>query len=401
MSRIAYLVSEYPAPSHTFIRREIAALRKARVDIKVFTIRPANGQPTSEMERDAREETQSVLGRTPLAYLAALLGIFLANPVRAAATFRLALGHRAPGLRALVWSVLHFVEATVLARLLRRADAARLHVHFANSGATVGMLAAHMLRMPWSMTLHGISETDYPAGLLLADKVARADFVACASWFMRAQAMRVADPRHWGKLHVVRCGIDPAALPPASVNEDGRVDFICVGRLSGEKGQRGLLEAFAVVRDRLPGARLSLIGGGPLHTELMALADALSVTESVHFHGPLNEAETLAMIARSDVLVLPSFMEGLPLVIIEAMALGKPVVASGVAGIPELVRDGVNGLLVPPSDWSALAGAMAMLATDPEMRNLLGIAAGVAVMDEFVIDRAVLPLISLFAAEGR
>lgn len=401
MNRIAYLVSEYPAPSHTFIRREIAALRKAGLDIAVFTIRPAKGQPASEMERAARAETQSVLGRSPLAYLSALAAAFLTRPARAFGTLRLALRHRAPGLRPLVWAAFHFVEAALLARLLHRAGAARLHVHFANSGATVGLLAAHLQQMPWSMTLHGISETDYPAGLLLADKVARADFVACASWFMRAQAMRVADPRHWHKLHVVRCGVDPAALPPASASGDGQVRFVCVGRLSSEKGQRGLLEAFAAVRGRTPGVQLDLVGDGPLRAELEALAAALGIAEAVRFHGALSEAETLAVIARSDVLVLPSFMEGLPVVIIEAMALGKPVVASGVAGIPELVHDGANGLLVPPSHWRALADAMAMLASDRALRDRLGVAASAAAMDEFAIDRAVLPLIPLFSPEAR
>jgi colanic acid/amylovoran biosynthesis glycosyltransferase len=250
------------------------------------------------------------------------------------------------------------------------------------------------------MTLHGISETDYPAGVMLADKVARADFVSCASWFMRAQAMRVSDPRHWDKLQIVRCGIDLTVLPPTSASEGG-VGFVSVGRLSSEKGQRGLLEAFAEVRGRLPGARLDMVGGGPLHAELVALAEALGVTDAVRFHGPLSETDTLAVTARADILVLPSFMEGLPVVIIEAMALGKPVIASGVAGIPELVRDGVNGLLVPPSHWRALTDAMTRLASDPELRDRLGSAARAAVADEFAIDRAVQPLIPLFSSEDR
>ncbi|MFA7603257.1 MAG: glycosyltransferase family 4 protein [Novosphingobium sp.] len=401
MNRIAYLASEYPAPSHTFIRREIAALRGAGLDIAVFTIRPAKGQPASEVERAARAETQSVLGRSPLAYLSALAAAFLATPARAFGTLRLALRHRAPGLRPLIWALFHFIEAALLTRLLRRAGAARLHVHFANSGATVGLLAAHLRRIPWSMTLHGISETDYPAGLLLADKIARADFVACASWFMRAQAMRVVDSRHWRKLHIVRCGVDPAALPAAMPGGGDGIAFISVGRLSREKGQRGLLEAFAVVRGRTPGARLVLVGDGPLRAELEALAGELGIADAVRFHGALSEAETLEAIARSDVLVLPSFMEGLPVVIIEAMALGKPVVASGVAGIPEIVRDGTNGLLVPPSHWRALAEAMAVLASDRALRDRLGSAAGAAVQDEFAIDRAVLPLIPLFSTEAR
>jgi glycosyltransferase involved in cell wall biosynthesis len=398
MMRIAYLASEYPAPSHTFIRREIAALRRAGLAVVTFSIRPARGEPASDQERADRAETQAVLGRSPFAYAGALASALVTRPARTLGALGLALRHRAPGARALVWALFHFVEAVLLAGLLRRGGVTRLHSHFANSGATVGLLAANIAGIPWSMTLHGVSETDYPAGLMLADKVRRADFVACASWFMRAQAMRVAAPRDWPRLHVVRCGIDPAAMPQAAAESDEAVKFVCVGRLSREKGQRGLLEAFAAVRDAIPRARLDLVGDGPLRAELEALARELDIAAAVRFHGALSEADTLARIAAVDVLVLPSFMEGLPLVIMEAMALGRPVIASGVAGIPELVKHGDNGILVPPSNWSALGQAMIALARDGDERRRLGTAARAAVMDEFAIDRAVRPLIALLTS---
>lgn len=395
MTRIAYLASEYPAPSHTFIRREIAALRRAGLDIATFSIRSPQGDPASEQERIDRAETLNVLGRSPFSYLAALAGLAVACPQRLAATLRLALRHRAPGAKALVWALFHFVEAVLLVRLLRSVGASRLHSHFANSGATVGLLAANLAGMPWSLTLHGVSETDYPAGLLLAEKVRHADFVACASWFMRAQAMRVARPTDWSKLHVVRCGIDPDAMPPVH-EATGVARFICVGRLSPEKGHRGLIEAFASAHARLPDAQLDLVGGGPMRAELELRVAELGLVDAIRFHGALSERDTLAQIAAADVLVLPSFMEGLPLVVMEAMALGKPVITSGVAGIPELVQQDVNGIMVPPSHWQALGDAMVDLAVDPDRRRRLGAAAKAAVMDGFTIDQAVRPLLPLF-----
>ena len=401
MTRIAYLVSEYPAPSHTFIRREIAALRRAGLDMATFSIRPARGAPASEQDRIDRAETRAVLGLSPFVYLRAVVGAFAANPLRTWATLRLALRHRAPGAKALVWALFHFVEAALLAGLLRRAGATRLHSHFANSGATVGLLAAHLAGLPWSMTLHGISETDYPAGLMLADKVHRAEFVACASWFMRAQAMRVADHADWPKLHIVRCGVDLSAMPQPRDASEGPARFVCVGRLSNEKGHRGLIEAFALVGRESPGVRLDLVGDGPLRGELEALVERQGLADRVTLHGALSESETLAQIAAADILVLPSFMEGLPLVIMEAMALAKPVIASGVAGIPELVRDGENGILFPASHWRALADAMLTLAGDPALRRRLGAAGKAAVVEEFAIDRAVQPLIALFDGEER
>lgn len=391
---VAYLASEYPASSHTFIRREIAALRVAGVKIAPFTIRAA---PVGDGPLDlaARAETSEVLGRSAMAYLLSVLAAAASGPLRWLATLRLALHHRVPGARALVWALFHFVEALMLARLLRRVAARHLHVHFANSGATVGMLAAHYLRLPWSMTLHGISETDYPAGPLLADKIARARFTACASWFMRAQAMRHADPEHWDKLHIVRCGIDLKELPQSHEKVDTRVRFVCVGRLSPEKGQRILLVALRGLLDEGVDAQLELIGGGPEQAKLKALTGTLNLNEVVRFSGPLSESETLARIACGDVLVLPSFMEGLPLVLIEAMALGIPVIASAVAGIPELVEHRVNGLLVRASDTQELQRAMADLARDPSLRRALGAVGRASVADEFALPGAALPLLTL------
>ncbi len=401
MTRIAYLTSLYPAPSHTFIRREIAALRAVGLDIRPFSIQRAGGVPVSELDRATREETQAVLGRSPLAYLSAAAGALLSRPLQTLDTLRLALRHRAPGSRAAVWSVFHCIEALLLARLLREAGITRLHSHFANSGATVGMLAAHFNAMPWSLTLHGVSETDYPAGFVLGEKIARADFVACASWFMRAQGMRVAAPGDWEKLHVVRCGVDLAAMPSPSTGEGDGVRFVCVGRLSPEKGHRGLFDAFRAVLAVEPHAQLILVGDGPLRTELRALVQDAGIGASVTFHGALDEAATLAVVAGADVLVLPSLMEGLPVVLMEAMALGKPVISSGVAGIPELVRDGENGILFPPSKWQALTDAMVRLATDAPLRDRLGRAGKSAIAEEFAIDRAVVPLVALFSAGGR
>ena len=213
MTKVAYLVSEYPAPSHTFIRREVAALREKGCEIATFSVRSTDPAGDGPLDRAERRTTTAILARPAAAFARTLLAEAAGSPRKFFHTFALALRHRVPGLRAAVWALFHFAEAIVFARLVRKAALERIHCHFANSGATVGMLAASHLGVPWSMTLHGISETDYPAGALLAEKVRRASFVACASWFMRAQAMRIVDPVHWDKLRIVRCAIDPDALP--------------------------------------------------------------------------------------------------------------------------------------------------------------------------------------------
>lgn len=238
MTRIGYLASQYPASSHTFIAREIAGLRALGADIRTFSIRP--GEPGAELPDGEGPPCRAVLGLRGGRLLAIVLHEFAAHPLRALSTLSLALKHRVPGLRSVVWALFHFAEALVLVRLLREAGVDRVHNHFANSGATVGMLACHFLELPWSLTLHGISETDYPAGQLLSAKIERSEFVACASWFMAAQGARLVDPRHWHKFTLVRCEISPQALPPAlPVQPAGarELRLIAVGRLSRKRAR--------------------------------------------------------------------------------------------------------------------------------------------------------------------
>lgn len=323
------------------------------------------------------------------------LRAILASPAAALRSFALSQSHREKGVRGWVWSLFHFLEALCLATMLRRIGADRLHSHFANSGATVGLLAAHYLGIPWSLTLHGISETDPPAGAMLPDKIRRADFVACASWFMRAQGMRVVEPEQWGKMHIVRCGVSMPAESPAPPRPVRH--FVTVGRISAEKGYPGLVEALRRVRAQVPDLALTIVGDGPLRPAFEAQLSQAGLNECVTLLGGQPEERTLAEIARADAFVLPSLMEGLPVVLMEAMACGKPVIAPAVAGIPELVRDGDTGLLFRPGDWFHLAGQMLRLAQDDELARALGRAGRARVAEEFVIDAAVAPLPMLFA----
>lgn len=396
--RIGYLTSQYPATSHTFIRREVEALRRRGLQIDTFSVRrPAPAEIKSEWDRHAFDETFYLLPVSFIGLAKAHVPAFLRRPRSYLATLSLALKHRVPGLRAMVWALFHFAEAIVLAGEVERRGIGHLHNHFANSAANVGMLASRFLNLPWSLTLHGISETDYPAGLLLADKIKAARFVACVSWFGRAQAMRITPTDQWHKFNIVRCGIGLNDLP-ALTTDDRPFRIVCVGRLSSEKGHAGLLEAFASLRARGGQAQLVLVGDGPEHDDLVNQSVTLGLLEDVTFAGRRDEREVHAEIAGSDLLVLPSFMEGLPVVLMEAMAIGVPVVASHVAGIPELVEDGVEGLLFRPADWTALSGAMMEMLADKEKRTRFAAAARKKVASEFDIELAVTPLISLFAS---
>ena len=397
MTRIAYLVSDYFAPSHTFVRREVAALRKIGMQVSPFSIQKSDAKT---------DEAQSIFGRSLVEYPKALLLALIAHPRRFMRSWWLAIRHRPPGVRALVWSQFHFVEAMVLARLLTDAKCDRVHNHFANSAATVGMIAAGHLGIPWSFTLHGISETDYPAGMLLRDKLERADFVACASYFMQAQAMRAVNFEHWSKMHIVRCGVDLSTITSFGTasepsQEGENVKIICVGRLSAEKGYFGLLEVLARLAVEGISFAVTIVGDGPSAVAIQSKVTELNLDKNIRFTGALSEADTLAEINRSEILVLPSLMEGLPVVLIEALAMQKAVVASQVAGIPELISEGITGLLFAPSKWIDLERQLRNALSNPPLRLSMGREGARRVADEFGSDKAARILSDLFADLSR
>jgi glycosyltransferase involved in cell wall biosynthesis len=394
--RIAYLTSQYPAASHTFIRREIEALRDEGWTVDTFSVRkPGVGEAASERDRVEQAGTFYLLGRSPLAFIGAHAAGFFSSPASYLRTLVHSLGHRAPGARGMLLGLAHFAESVLLARELKRRNIRHLHNHFANSAATVGLLASRFLGIGWSFTMHGISETDYPAGLMLGRKIEAADLVACVSWFGRAQGLRLVYPEHWDKVHVVRCGLPFDRLPARRSRSNGKT-LVCVGRLSPEKGQAGLLEAFAKLRDRHPELRLRLVGDGPDRDALEKHAQKLGLGDAVTFVGRLPEEQTLVEIVEGDLLVLPSFMEGLPIVLMEAMALGVPVIASRVAGIPELVEEGSTGLLFSPSNWDDLAARIDRLLSDDALRSSIAKCAPVRVRSEFDTRKSAKVLSDLF-----
>ncbi|HEX7479769.1 MAG TPA: glycosyltransferase family 4 protein [Polyangiales bacterium] len=403
--RVGYLTSQYPASSHTFIRREIEAVRACGLEVCTFSVRaPREDERRAATDQAAFDQTFYILPVRAAALVATHAAAFARRPGAYLRTLGLALRHRVPGAKAWVWAVFYFVEAIVLARELERQRVEHLHNHFANAGATVGLLASSYLGLPWSLMLHGISELDYPAGLLLGRKLQAARFAACASHFVRAQAMRLSAPEDWHKLFIVRCALDlevlPTLEPKATLNNPRElVRVICVGRLSEEKAHLGLLEAFQRARERGAAVELVLIGDGPERARIERRIAELGLQGAVALRGRLPEAETLTEVASSDILVLSSLMEGLPVVLMEAMALRVPVIAPCVAGVPELVEDNVHGLLFAPSAWSELADRLQTLAGDRGLRERLGAAGRAKVEAEFEISKAVAPLVARWRGE--
>ncbi|MEL6792710.1 MAG: glycosyltransferase, partial [Pseudomonadota bacterium] len=255
--------------------------------------------------------------------------------------------------------------------------------HFANSSCSVAMLASEISGVPFSFTMHGPAIFFEATKWALDEKIARARFVSCISHFCRSQAMLFSSPDHWGKLRIVHCGVEPDRYARGDHEPAKRLIF--VGRLAAVKGVLIALEALARVRADHPDATLTLVGDGVERARIEARIADMGLTDVVRLTGYLSQSDVAAELARSDVFVLPSFAEGVPVVLMEAMATGLPVVATRVAGIPELVEDGVSGRVVAPGDAEALADAIAEILSDPDRPEIMGAAGRVRVREEFEI----------------
>lgn len=372
---IAYLVSEYPALSHTFILREVAALRDEGREVLTASLRRGPGTRLGgDAERAEASRTFYVISEASKpAELFTALGAAFTRPGRVLSAAALAWRTRSPGLKAALWQLFYLVEAMVLARHLTARGARHLHCHFENAGCSVAMLTAELTGLPYSFTLHGPSIFFEPHRWKLGEKIARARFVACISHFARSQGMIFADPVHWPKMEIVHCGVNPDRYGRSGAASSG-AHLVFVGRLAAVKGVAVLIRAVATLAPDHPGLRLTLIGDGPERAGLERLARETGATDRIVFAGPKTQAEVAEALAIADLFVLPSFAEGVPVVLMEAMASSLPVVATRIAGIPELVEDGVSGLLVPPGDEASLVGAITELLADTERARSMGAA---------------------------
>jgi glycosyltransferase involved in cell wall biosynthesis len=377
--RIGYLTSGYPAVSHTFITREVEALRRLGVDVRTFGIRrPAPETLLTGEARRVAEETFAVFPIDRRRLISAHLRALRSHPVRYVRTLKRALELSSGGVRANLWHGFYFAEAILLFDEFEAQGIRHVHAHFANVASAVALLMATYGAdegYSWSFTMHGPIEFDDVTLFALAQKVRSAAFVACISDYCRAQLMKLVEPEHWSKLHVVRCGLDVAGIDFAETEREpstGPMRVLCVGRLVPDKGQVLLLEAVAQLRERGIAVELSLVGDGPEQGGLMRAAERLGIAGSVTFRGALSPAEVNSLYRTADVFCLPSFAEGLPVVLMEAMAHGLPVVTTRIAGIAELVQDGVSGAVVAPGRADLVAEALARLGADPELRARWG-----------------------------
>ena len=397
--RLAYLTTQYPAVSHTFIRRELVELERRGHHVLRLAIRRVAGPLPDPADSAEQSKTLHCLAQPMVALLVAVICSMASRPFRFVATAGAALTLARRSDRGLVRHLAYLVEAAYLLGVVRRERIQHVHVHFGTNAAAVALLMRRLGGPSYSIAIHGPAEFDAPIGLSLAKKVEAAAFVTAISHFGSAQTKRWTPLRAWPKVHIIRCGVGESFVQPATpIDPDSRT-FLCIGRLNEQKGHLLLLDAFAHLVESGAQARLVLAGDGELRGEIESRIAALGILDWVEITGWIDEAGVRQRIRECRAVVLSSFAEGLPMVLMEALALGRPVIATSIAGIPELVQPGVSGWLVPAGNAPALAEAMDAALSAPAHRlDAMAAAGRIAVSERHSTASEAAKLESLFVA---
>jgi len=388
MKKVVYLASEYPGISHTFIFREVHALRQQGFHVMTASIRrPGNLEKMTAAEKEDAAKTLYIKDSPLLKATASHLALLFNKPKAYLFMLRQTISFSRMGPRNILKALAYFAEAGILIRWMHNHRMKHLHVHFANPAATVAMIAATYGTITYSMSVHGPDVFYNVDTILLAEKVKRARAVRCISYYCRSQLMRLVPHELWSRFHIVRCGIDPARFAPRPDPENAIPEILCLGRLVPAKGQHILLEACGALKRRNIPFHLTYVGGGEDLDSLKTLALDLRIAEAVEFTGAVGQDEVHGYYDRADLFVLASFAEGLPVVLMEAMAKEVVSVSTRITGTPELIEDGVNGVLVAPSHVEGLADKLQELISDPGLRHKLGAQGRRKVLEMYDLDR--------------
>ena len=394
---IAYLVNQYPKVSHSFVRREVAAVESCGVKVARFSIRSCESELVDEADKLEQELTKVILGVGVKGLVLALLRVATIRPIRFLEALRLTFKVGWHSERGIILHLAYLAEACVLLNWFLEQGIAHVHAHFGTNSTTVAMLCRVLGGPTYSFTVHGPEEFDKATILSLEEKIKRSTFVAAVSSFGKSQLFRWCDRTLWSKIHVIHCGVDAAFLAHPHVPIPAAPRLVCIGRLSEQKGHLLLLEAANLLAVAGLDFKLVFVGDGPLRSDIEKQIAQYGLQKHIEITGWASSDQVREQLLASRAMVLPSFAEGLPVVIMESLALNRPVISTYVAGIPELVEPGVCGWLVPPGSAEVLAVAMrAALEAPLEKLEEMGKAGAERVAQQHNVDLEAKKLVALF-----
>lgn len=356
--RITYLINQYPKVSHTFIRREILALEKQEFEIQRLALRGWDEKLIDADDVSEQQKTVYVLKNGVLPLLLSAVKVFVQKPMQFCSALWLAIKLGIKADRSIPFHFVYFLEACQVYLEAKQFNSQHLHAHFGTNPSEIVMLVNALCGLPYSFTVHGPEEFDRPQFLKLADKINQSKFVVAISSFGRSQLMRWVDFSQWSKINIVHCGLEASFYNVPAVAMPAKPRLVCVGRLCEQKGQLLLIEAAKNLSEQQLDFELILAGDGEMRAEIELLIDRYQLQDKVKITGWISSAEVRNTILSSQVLVLPSFAEGLPVVIMEAMSLRRPVISTYIAGIPELLIHRENGWLCVAGDVHNLTETM-------------------------------------------
>jgi glycosyltransferase involved in cell wall biosynthesis len=398
-AKVFYLAGQFPAINHGYLLAEIEGLRECGIEVWVASVSLPDRalEELSPAEREEAARTYYVKA-VPTAHATLIhLAEFVRNPLSYVRGMAFALKLSGGNPRRILFHLAYFAEAVLVGREMRRNKVS--HV-MANFSATVALIAARTFPITMSFTVHGFGELYDPVRTCLDERIAGSLFVRSVSRYGRGQLMLACPRSQWPKLLYFPLGINPAKFVPAAGRSLGSPPrLLCVGRLAPEKGQGLLLEAVAALRSGGCAVHLRFAGDGPDRAWLESRAADLGISSSVEFAGWVAPDHLRALYLETDLFVLPSLAEGIPIVLMEAMAMQIPCVAPRIAGIPELIEDGVDGLLYAVADVEDLAGKIRTLIDSPELCAQIGLRARARVEREY--DMAANTARFATAVEGR
>ncbi len=366
--RVTYIINQYPKVSHTFIRREILALERIGLEVQRIAMRGWDEKQIDADDVKEQQKTQYILKAGAFSLLFSAIKILLTKPISFILALKLAIKMSFKADRSLIYHLIYLVEACQASRWSSQFKATHIHAHFGTNPSEVAMLMSVIGNVPYSFTVHGPEEFDRPQFLKIAEKINRSKFVVAISSFGKSQLQRWVAFSHWDKIKTVHCGLEPSFYQIDSVAMPITPKMVCVGRLCEQKGQLLLIEAAKKLAHANVDFELVLAGDGEMRPEIEVLIAQYALQNRVTITGWISSEAVRQHILNSQVLVLPSFAEGLPVVIMEAMSLKRPVISTYIAGIPELVKDGENGWLCVAGDVEDLTRAMKRALSTPSER---------------------------------